>query len=122
MGAKNMNCLEKRDLLNRTAVSVERMLSWGEFYEERGQVHDAVDFYLKANASEPLSCLLDKAREEGDLFLYQRLCQALGIVPGPEEWMALAREAQRLGKNAFADRALRLAGDEEAEGGVAEEP
>ncbi len=55
----DLGCLEKRDLLNETAVSVETLRSWGEHYEEVGSLYDALDFYEKAGAEEAFARLLE---------------------------------------------------------------
>jgi hypothetical protein len=114
MGRKDsLNCLEKRDLLNQPAVSLKEVLHWGQHYEEREFVHDAVDFYVKANAKEPLARLLDVAQAEGDVFLFRRLCRALEREPTQEEWLSLAKRAEELGKDSFAKEAYREGGIEE---------
>ncbi len=111
MGKKDfLSCLEKRDLMSQMAASSENLLHWGEKYEQAGRVADAIDFYTKAGAKDALSRLLDKARAEGDLFLMRRLHHALGSVAHAEEWLALARKAEELGKFAFAAEAYRLGG------------
>ena len=74
MGKKReLSCLIKRDLLNQPVASVENLLSWGQQYEEYGLLHDAVEFYEKAQAKEALFRLLEVAQEEGDTFLFLRL-------------------------------------------------
>lgn len=105
-----LSCLEKRDLMSQTAASTDTLLHWAEKYEQEGRVADAIDFYTKAGARDALSRLLDRARDEGDLFLMRRLHQALGSVAHTEEWLALARKAEELGKFAFAAEAYRLGG------------
>lgn len=108
-----LGCLEKRDLLNRSAVSVDKMLEWGMRYEEAGLINDAVDFYEKAKAAEPLGKLLEKVREEGDAFLYGRVLKALGREASPKEWIAVGEKAAGLGKTLPAREAFRRGGVEE---------
>jgi tetratricopeptide (TPR) repeat protein len=108
-----LSCLEKRDLLNQSAVSVEALIRWGEHYEREGLVHDAVDFYEKANAREPLARMRENALQSGDYFLCLRVCRVLGCENQREEWLALARRAEELGKFAFAAQAYRRAGEED---------
>lgn len=108
-----MNCLEKRDLLNQAAASVEALVRWGSTFEESGQVHDAVDFYQKAGAREPLRRLMELAVEEGDLFLFKRICKALDIEPDADRWKHLGEKARLHGKLLFAAEAFRHAGLEE---------
>jgi tetratricopeptide (TPR) repeat protein len=112
--AKGMlGCLEKRDLLNRAAVSVDTLLQWGEQYEQAGLIFDALDFYEKAKAQEQLHRLLEIAGREGNAFLLARASRALGREPSREEWISLAKSAEAAGKYAFAAEAYRKAEDEE---------
>lgn len=106
----DLSCLEKRDLLNEAAVSLESVLSWGQHYEEVGSLYEAVDFYEKAGEREALVRILGKARDVGNLFLFHRICRILGHQPGSEEWLALASRAEQLGKLTFAAEAYRLGG------------
>lgn len=117
MGRTNLlSCLEKRDLLNRSAVSVKELLSWGQRYEEQGMLNDAIDFYERANAPEALEKLLPLAREEGDAFLYGRLLKALNRQEAPREWLALGQRAEELGKETFARDAYAKGGGTAAGG------
>lgn len=106
----DLSCLEKREMLNEQAASAEVLLSWGEHYEEVGSLHDAVDFYEKAGAKEALSRILDRARADGNVFLFRRIVRLLGLEPGPEEWAVLAGRAEELGKLTFAAEGKRLGG------------
>ncbi len=106
----DLSCLEKRDLLNDAAVSIETLLSWGRHYDEVGSLYEAVDFYEKGGDKDALARILTKAREAGNLFLYRRICRILGYEPSPDEWLALAKQAEQLGKLTFADEAYRLGG------------
>lgn len=114
MGKKDsLGCLEKRDLLNQPAASLETLSYWGRKLEESGSVFDAVDLYEKANEREALDRLLKDALNEGDTFLFRRICRSLKHEPGREEWLVLAKRAEDLGKYAFAAQAYRQGGDEE---------
>jgi len=109
----SLSCLDKRDLLNQPAASLETLSYWGRKFEEAGSVFDAVDFYAKANEREALDRLLKSALDEGDAFLFKQICRALKYETGPKEWLALAKRAEELGKYAFAAQAFRQAGEEE---------
>lgn len=114
MARKNgLNCLEKRDLLNQSAVSVETLLHWGRYFEESGLLYDAVDFYEKANAKEAFARLFKEALEDGNVFLFKRLCHLTGHEPGRDEWVLIARRAEESGKYAFAAEAYRQCGENE---------
>ena len=103
---KLMGCMEKRDLLNQSAVSVESMRTWGDRYEDAGLLSDAVDFYEKAKATSALERLRENVLREGDFFLFGRMSRILGLDPTPREWMEVARQAEEAGKHAFAAQAL----------------
>ena len=105
---ESLSCLAKRDLLNQSAVSLENLLSWGIHYEELGLLHDAVNFYEKAKATDALGRVLKIAQEEGDTFLFKRVNRILNREPDRQEWLSLANQAERLGKEAFAAEASRL--------------
>lgn len=110
---RELSCLIKRDLLNQPVASVENLLSWGQQYEEQGLLHDAVEFYEKAQAKEALLRLLEVAREEGDTFLFKRVNRILKREPTREEWLSLAKQAEQSGKEAFAADAQVQLGPEE---------
>ncbi len=115
MARKNsMSCLEKRDLLNQSAVSVETLKRWGRSFEESDMIYDAVSFYEKANDRESLSRLREDARGEGNVMLFKRLCQLTGHEPDQKEWMLLAQQAEQMGKHLFAAEAYRRSGDDAA--------
>ena len=116
----DLGCLEKRDLLNETTVSVEALRSWGEHYEEVGSLYEAVDFYEKGGFRDALARVLPKARDAGNSFLFRRICRVLGHEPGREEWLALAKRAEELGKLTFAAEAYRLGGVVDAPGETAQ--
>jgi hypothetical protein len=106
----DLSCLDKRDVLNEAAVSLETLLSWGQHYEEVGSLYEAVDFYEKGGFRDALTRLLPKAQDAGNCFLFRRICRILGHEPAREEWLALANRAEELGKLTFANEASRLGG------------
>lgn len=112
-----MGCMEKRDLLNQSAVSVESMRTWGERYEEAGLLSDAVDFYEKAKATDALERLRENVLREGDFFLFNRVSRILGLDPTPQEWMEVASRAEKAGKHAFAAQSLLKASPPDASKG-----
>jgi len=110
-----LSCLEKRDLLNQSAVSIDKLLDWGSRYEEAGQLNDAVDFYDRAKASEQLEKLMPRVCAEGDAFLYGRILKALDREAPPQDWLELGEKAKQLGKMAYARDAFSKAGRQWAE-------
>lgn len=114
MGPDNLlSCLEKRDLLNQPAASVDALVGWGDRSLRAGLIHDALDFYEKAGAPEALSRLLEIAESEGDAFLLRRVCSILGREPTTEQWLAVAEQAERLGKERFACKGYEAGGAQE---------
>jgi hypothetical protein len=105
-----LSCLEKRELLNQPAVSVETLLRWAERFAESEMFHDALDFYEKAGAREPVKRLMAMSVEEGDLFLCRRASKVLKFEPDTTEWLDLARAAKSRSKLLFAAEAFRQAG------------
>jgi len=110
-----LGCFEKRDMLNRSAVSVDQLLKWGRLYEDAGLINDAIDFYEKAKSSEPLENLLPLAFQEGDAFIYARVMKALGREVPADEWIRLGKRAAELGKDAYARSAFKRGGLETAD-------
>ncbi len=102
---RRLSCLEKRNLLNRSAVSVAELVEWGKRYEEMELVHDALDFYERANAEEDLCRLLGRALDDGDYFLLKRVCTVLKRHPSEQELLKVAERGEQLGKERFAQQA-----------------
>ena len=100
-----LSCLDKRELLNQSPAQAVKLIEWGARYEEAGLPQDAVDFYERANAADALERLLPAAADEGDAFLFGRILKALGREAAEEEWLAVARRAEELGKLSFAQQA-----------------
>jgi hypothetical protein len=117
----DLSSLQKRDLLNETAVSLDTLLSWGEHFEEVGSLYDAVDFYEKGGAVDALARMRLKANEDGNVFLFRRICRITGYEPGRDEWISIADYAKKLGKLTFAAEAYRCAGVEDLAGDSVQE-
>jgi hypothetical protein len=107
-----LSCLEKRDLLNQSAVSIGKLQEWGSIYEEAGLINDAIDFYERANETDRLEKLLGVAMEEGDAFIFGRILKALNREATPGEWISLGEKAAERGKHAFAKEAYKRGGVE----------
>ena len=107
---KELSCLHKRALLNQMPISLDRLISHGQTYEAAGLVHDAVDFYERAGALDALTALLESVKQDGDAFLFRRICRLLGREATPDDWLILAARAEALGKEAFAHTVYRETG------------
>jgi hypothetical protein len=105
-----LTCLEKRELLNESVVSVDKLLEWGQRYEDAGLIYDAVDFYEKIGARDELTRLLEMAKLEGNVFLVSRLCKILKAELTSQEWLNIGEQAERVGMLTFAAEGFRRAG------------
>ena len=113
MASKELNCLQKRDLLNRAGVNPGEITQWAARFEDEGLVNDAADFFHKAEDVSGLERLLEGARAEGDAFLFRRINHLLGRKASEGEWLEISKRARELGKNAFAEQAAAMAGVDE---------
>lgn len=107
-----LGCLQKREMLNKSSIDADRLVEWGKACEEEGLLNDAIDFYTAAGSSEEMESLFAQAVDEGDAFIYGKLLKAVGREASTEEWMALGKRAEELGKDAFARAASKRAGVE----------
>ncbi len=112
-----LSCLEKNELLNQKAVSIDKLLDWGKRHEESGLINDAIDFYERAGAPERLEAMLEIVRDEGDAFLYGRILRSLGRDAPAADWIAVGEKARELGKEAYAREAFKRGGLQKPETG-----
>ncbi len=105
-----LSCLEKNELLNQKAVSIDKLLDWGKRYEESGLINDAIDFYERAGAPERIEGLLGVVQDEGDAFLHGRILKILGRDAPAADWIAVGEKARELGKEAYAREAFKRGG------------
>ncbi|MFH1139914.1 MAG: hypothetical protein V1816_27865 [Pseudomonadota bacterium] len=104
MNAMDLNCLNKRNLLDNHNTGTARWRQVGKEFAAAGFLSDAIDFLARADDRESLTGLIPRVIEEGDLFLLGRIRKALGQEPDPEELKVLLENAERLGKETFAER------------------
>jgi len=107
------SCLKKRDYLNKKVFDQQECIKYGEWFESQEFLNDAIDFYVKVNAKEHLKRLLPKVIDEGDVFLFKKIFQALKEQPKEEMWKEIGENALKLGKWAFALKAFQAIKDEE---------
>jgi hypothetical protein len=100
--------LERRHLIERE-LSADRALALAEAYLEQGRTVEAVDFLVKAEASERLAELRRDAVAAGDVFLLRALAEVMEEPLEREEWAALATAAAAAGKDRYAAEAGRQA-------------
>ena len=100
--------LERRHLIEGE-LSADRALALAEAYLEQGRTVEAVDFLVKAEASERLAELRRHAVAAGDVFLLRTLAEMMEEPAEQEEWTALATAAAAAGKDQYAAEAGRQA-------------
>ncbi len=100
--------LGRRHLIEGELASAQA-IQYAEAYLEAGRPLEAVDFFAKAEATEPLAKLRRDAISAGDVFLLRSVATATGDFPGRDEWHELARAAEAAGKERYAEEARRLA-------------
>ena len=100
--------LERRRFIERD-MSEAQALALAEAYLAAGRNVEAIEFLCKADAQDRLATLRSEAVQAGDLFLFRAVNQATRQAPQNEEWAALARAAEAVGKDRYAAEAIRQA-------------
>ena len=100
--------LERRRFIERD-MSEAQALALAEAYLAAGRNVEAIEFLCKADAQDRLATLRSEAVQAGDLFLFRAVTQATRQAPQNEEWAALARAAEAVGKDRYATEAIRQA-------------
>jgi len=96
--------LEKREILYSEETPAEELTAWGKAFEDAGFPMDALDFYAQARSEKDLERLLAGSIASGDAFVFERCHRALGRRPAAGDEETLVRNAEELGKTAFASR------------------
>ena len=102
------NSLERRHLIERE-LPAEQALEIALAYLAQDRAPEAVIFLRKAGADDRLEALAEAAVESGDGFLLAEVSRVRHREPEPEVWERLADAARRLGKDLYAESALRQA-------------
>ncbi len=102
---------KKHELLFAKEKNTDLLREWGRRLSEAGWLSDAMDCFAAAGDTEGLNKLRATVLDQGDAFLFRRCLAELGQEASPEDWAALGRRAEALGKLQFAREAFRLAGD-----------
>lgn len=100
--------IERRHLVARE-LSAAQARRYADAYLEAGRDQDAVEFLVKAEASEQLAAIRQRAVESGDVFLFRTVASATGVAPEQHEWRALSAAAEAAGKPSYASEARRQA-------------
>ncbi|MFN7973466.1 MAG: hypothetical protein U0166_14145 [Acidobacteriota bacterium] len=100
---KILTIADKQKMLSTGTKEV--LTAWGDFYKQEGRIHDALDFYERAAATDRLEDLRKAAVTDGNYFLYRRATQVLKIDPSPADLEVLAGRAAATGSDAYARQA-----------------
>lgn len=106
--SKIPNPLERRHQIERD-LSAAQALQLAEAYLAEGRSVEAVDFLVKAKATERLEALCRDAVADGDAFLFRAASAAGGISVDRDQWSALADAAEAKGKERYVAEARRQA-------------
>ncbi|GEM_PF-533614 len=105
MAVKLPNVLERREILYGQNTPKHTLVEYGMAYEERARLDDAVQFYVQAGDEAGLGRIKAKAMDIGDAFLLKAVAKAAPKMVSGDDWRALIENAERLGKNLYADQA-----------------
>ncbi|MHC4915336.1 MAG: hypothetical protein ACYTGB_07570 [Planctomycetota bacterium] len=83
----------------------EVLVEHGKAYEEEGKIDEALQFYTYAKDAEGLRRVKVKAIEMGDAFLLKAVARELPDDVGEADWQSLITNAEKLGKELYAEQA-----------------
>jgi hydroxymethylglutaryl-CoA reductase len=90
-------------------IDPSRALKTAEAYLELGRATESIVFLGKAQAADRLRELVDQAVQQGDAFLLREASRTLAEEPSSDQWRRLAESATALGKERYAEEAMRQA-------------
>ncbi|MDR0549588.1 MAG: hypothetical protein LBI10_09320 [Deltaproteobacteria bacterium] len=97
---------DRRSLLDNLKASSESLSQAGRKLLAAGNYAEAAEFFRKAKDEAGLKDLLTLAVNEGDFFLYSLVNQYLSLNPTISALTALAKNAEGLGLDVYAAKAL----------------
>lgn len=100
-----LSVAEKHKLFSVTPPQKADLVSWGNRYREKGLLHDALEFYIRAGEDDAIRALAESAAEQADIVLLLNAWTAMGSPPPPEAMKRLHDRALALGKESVASRA-----------------
>ena len=111
---KELNCIQKRDLLASEKASREEIRAYAQHYLDNGAYHDAVAFFQKAGDGGGLEACRKAAIEDADHELVWRLAHSDLVKVSEEDWRQCAARAIELGKLRVAAYIFNRLGDRAA--------
>lgn len=100
-----LSVAEKHKLFSTASPPKADLVHWGNLYRDKGLVHDALEFYIRAGEEGAIRTLAESAVEQADLVLLLNTWAALSAPVPPEAVKRLHDKALALGKEAVANRA-----------------
>ena len=106
--SKIPNAIERRHLIERD-LKPAQALRYAEAYLVEGRDQDAIEFLVKAEATEQLEALRGRAIEAGDVFLFRSVSSAMGVTSERDEWRTISEAARAAGHVRYAEEAQQMA-------------
>jgi len=100
--------LERRHLIVKD-IDEAASMKIAEAYLLDGRNDEAIDFLVKAGATDRIEAIGEDAIETGDAFLLQSVVRITGVEAGAQKWLRCAEVAEERGKLRYAEVARRLA-------------
>lgn len=102
------DAIERRHLVDRD-LKPAQSLRYAEAYLAEGRDQDAIEFLVKADATEQLEALRKRAIDSGDVFLFRSVSGATGVEMERDEWRSLSVAARAAGRIRYAEEAMSMA-------------
>ena len=103
--------LKKRNILYNTK-NKETLKKHGDDYLAAGQLDDAMEFYTRAQSIDELRKMIESAKANADLVLYNKIFKSVKAEPLNDDLNEIGRLARELGKFATAKHAFEQAGND----------
>jgi len=108
---RDLNALQRRDLLASAKVSADELIAYGRHYLEAEMYHEALRFFAKAGDADGLAACKEAAVATGDHDLMWQLAHSPLAQVTEEDWRCCAQKAVEMGKRTAAAYIYRRLGD-----------
>jgi hypothetical protein len=105
--------IEKRNVLAQKDVPMETLLAYAHAYLEAESLDDAYNFFEKAGDARGVRQVKERAIEMGNTAMLFNMLRSRNVQVTREDWLAVAENALKQGKLAYAAQAYRRLGDQE---------
>lgn len=103
---------EKQKMLYIDKTPARDLVANGDLYLEKGQLPDALEFYIRASHEQGLEAIRALSEEKGDAMIFLQATRALGRKVSPDEWDRIGNRALERGRLLFARHAFAGSGNE----------